>query len=117
MIASPFDMPSFDVSPLPSPVPISRPVVEPTEASLDERLASVRAHKKKILESLSKIDREAALLKDASDAHTRFVRSLEYLRGLGEYATPRAGASLLVLEAEEGVEKAVRILNKFRASN
>lgn len=90
--------------------------VDITEASLDERLAAVRAHKKKLLENLDKIERESVLLDEASKAHERFIGAVKYFNGLGDYAAQRGGASLLVLEAEEGVEKAVEALNKFRES-
>ena len=99
-------------APLP-PSPPATASVAATELALDERIEAVRARKKRILENLARIEKEAALLDAANVAHERFVAAVDYFGGLGDYVTQRAGAAVLVLDAQRGVEKAVRNLDAF----
>ena len=97
----------------PPPSPPATASVAATELDLDERIAEVRACKKRLLENLAEVEKEAALLDAANDAHERFVSAVDYFGSLGDYATQRAGAAVLVLDAKKAVEKAVRDLDAF----
>lgn len=97
----------------PPPFPPATAPVAATELALDDRIAEVRARKKQILENLARIEKEAALLDAANVAHERFVTAVDYFGGLGDYATQRAGAAEFVIDAQRGVEKAVRDLDAF----
>lgn len=109
---SPFDAPAAPFAPNPPP----QNDVDITKETLGARLAMVRAHKKKLLANLARIEREAALLDEAVAAHDRFTHAVKYFNGLGDYASQRAGAALMVLDAEKDVEKAAKNLDNFIGS-